>query len=498
MVDDKACYALDGEKHVFVDWSLVEPGYGVAWAGTTPGSWEMPTGIRLAVHEPRIDDGPILRADKPWEASVGSHGTVFDDGGVYRFFYRVRTDTSGDDGSSPMMLAYAESTDGATWTKPKVGTVEFQGSKDNNIVYGLDAARGRSVNSACVFKDPAGGASDRYKLLYRAPNEEVPHIYGAVSPDGLHWETLDDPLIPNYFSDTHNVAAFDPKRGEYVAYVRGWTAFERGALHGRRTISRAATSRFDRWPRPEMVYAADALDGPDTDIYTNAYTPWPDADAYLMFPAFYQRKRGYRRGSDVDQPRWSVLGATNSDARGIGGRARNPLGGRLLRWSGTCELPARRGFRCSCRLPGTPTTRDTLERGGPRTSTGDTGRTATWRRDGFVSLESPDEGGFTTIPITFQGSRLTVNAWTRFGGEIRFELADASPEHMGRFGEGRPAESATAIPGRSFDACDPFTGDSVSHTVTWNGEADISQWATRPVRLRVRMRRARLYALRVV
>lgn len=497
MVDDKACYALGGEKHVFVDWSLVEPGYGVAWAGTTPGSWEMPTGIRLAVHKPRIDDGPILRADKPWEASVGSHGTVFEDGGVYRFFYRVRTDTSGDDGSSPMMLAYAESTDGATWTKPKVGTVEFQGSKDNNIVYGLDAARGRSVNSACVFKDPAGGGSDRYKMLYRAPNEEVPHIYGAVSPDGLHWETLDDPLIPNYFSDTHNVAAFDPKRGEYVAYVRGWTAFERGALHGRRTISRAATSRFDRWPRPEMVYAADALDGPDTDIYTNAYTPWPDADAYLMFPAFYQRNADIvevQMLTSRDGVSWERLTRTPVVSGGEPGT--HSEGG----YYAGAGLASFRPDEVSLLVSATWHTHNEGHFGEGRAADKHRGHwsTATWRRDGFVSLESPDEGGFTTIPITFQGSRLTVNAWTRFGGEIRFELADASPEHMGRFGEGKPAESATAIPGRSFDACDPFTGDSVSHTVTWNGEADISQWATRPVRLRVRMRRARLYALRVV
>ena len=66
---------------------------------------------------------------------------------------------------------------------------------------------------------------------------------------------------------------------------------------------------------------------------------------------------------------------------------------------------------------------------------------------------------------------------------------------MGRFGEGVPAKPAAPIQGRTFDDCDPFTGDSTSHTVTWKGESDISRWANRPVRLRVRMRRARLYAL---
>jgi len=44
--------------------------------------------------------------------------------------------------------------------------------------------------------------------------------------------------------------------------------------------------------------------------------------------------------------------------------------------------------------------------------------------------------------LTFSGNRLGVNAWTRFGGDIRVELADASEESR--------ATHATPIPGRSF------------------------------------------------
>ena len=142
-VTTDVCFRLGTDKHVFVDWNIIEPGYGVAWAGKSPGAWEMPQGIELSVHKPRIDDGPFLSADKPWEATVGSHGVLFEDDGVYRFYYRIRAQEGGDDGSHPMMLAYAESTDGVTWTKPSVGTVEFDGSTDNNLVYGLNVARGR-------------------------------------------------------------------------------------------------------------------------------------------------------------------------------------------------------------------------------------------------------------------------------------------------------------------------------------------------------------------
>lgn len=36
--------------------------------------------------------------------------------------------------------------------------------------------------------------------------------------------------------------------------------------------------------------------------------------------------------------------------------------------------------------------------------------TSTWRKDGFVSLEARDAGSFATVPITFEGGRLTINA----------------------------------------------------------------------------------------
>ena len=85
--------------------------------------------------------------------------------------------------------------------------------------------------------------------------------------------------------------------------------------------------------------------------------------------------------------------------------------------------------------------------------------TATWREDGFVSLDAESEGACTTLILDFTGAKMRLNAWTRFGGEILVELADASNDNR--------RVHAPAIQGRSFEDCDPITGDSVSHTVTW-------------------------------
>ena len=274
-----------------------------------------------------------------------------------------------------------------------------------------------------------------------------------------------------------------------------WPTFAAGRSSGRGPYTVAG--RLPTRHRTQTIYAADALDGPDTDIYTNAYTPWPDADAYLMFPAFYQRNADIveiQMLTGRDGVNWERL---TREPMAPGGEPGTPSEGGYYAGSG---LVSYRPGEVSLPISATWHTHNEGHYGVTRTSGTHGGHwsTATWRTDGFVSLEARDAGSFATVPITFEGGKLTINAWTRFGGEISFELADASSEHMGKFGQGVAAETATAISGRSFDDCDAFTGDSTCHTVTWNGESDISQWANRPMRLRVRMRRARLYAIQTM
>ena len=47
-------------KQVFIDYSLVEPGYGVTWGDGIQASWEMPHGIAIKAHKPRIDYEPMV------------------------------------------------------------------------------------------------------------------------------------------------------------------------------------------------------------------------------------------------------------------------------------------------------------------------------------------------------------------------------------------------------------------------------------------------------
>ena len=98
-----------------------------------------------------------------------------------------------------------------------------------------------------------------------------------------------------------------------------------------------------------------------------------------------------------------------------------------------------------------------------------------------------------TQPFVSEGDRLVVNAACGPGGYLKVEVRDARDR---------------VLPGRGLDDCDAITGDSVSHAVTWQGDAnlpippdaDSGTVYTRFIphrRLRFVMRNAELYSFTV-
>ena len=480
---------IGSSKQVFIDWDLIEPGYGLSWGGERPTSWEMPHGVRIAVHRPRIDLQPLIVADRPWESMVTSMVTLMEDEGRYRMWYECWSLAEGDDSigeaAYPTMLAYAESADGANWVKPRIGTVSFGGSTDNNLVYW--ASRGSSV-----FKDPSAPPDERYKLVCMSRGG----IGGAVSPDGLRWKSLEQLLVSadDAFEDQiPDAARFDTERGRYVGYFRGWDRRNPGLWHGRRTIAYAESDRFESWPVPQTIVAPNVNDGPDTDIYTNSYAPWPGApDAHLMFPGYYQRTRDVREvhlltsrdGMHWHRPTSEPIIPCGEPGSGWGEGSWLAGAGLVSFHPGEWSLPVRPQSRSHNQYQ-FPTGPQNPPNWGELCL-------ATWREDGFTSLEAESKGGCSTMPIVFTGGRLEINAWTRFGGEIRIELADPSGEIELNY------KTAETVVGHTFEECDPISGDVLKHVVTWNGESDLSAWAGRPVRLRFSLRRARLFAFQFV
>ena len=308
---------------------------------------------------------------------------------------------------------------------------------------------------------------------------------GAVSADGFIWKLIKKPLVSKYISDVQQIIRFDPEKGKYVGYFRGWTGHEHGTSHGQRLISYSETEDFSNWPTPTPLVRASLHDSPDTDIYTNSYNRWPDSDAHLMFPAFYHRTEDY---TDIHM-------MTSRDGKNW----HRPLPGPIIA-AGEPGTNSAGSVYAGCGLvslkPGEWSTPITPRISSHNTVFFDTSIeepgifTATWREDGFMSLDADSHGACTTLIADFEGSNMKLNTYTRLGGEILVEIADASNDNR-RF-------HSPPIPGLSFEDCDSITGDHISKTVTWNGRSDLSKLIGKPVRIRLKMRRAKLYSLRFI
>ena len=104
---------------------------------------------------------------------------------------------------------------------------------------------------------------------------------------------------------------------------------------------------------------------------------------------------------------------------------------------------------------------------------------AQWPRGRLGALEAPEAGSFTTLPLVFEGNRLSLNLQTKHAGHVLVEAADR---------QGRP------LPGRSFDDADPIAGDHLDRPVTWNGESYLDKGPGQPIFVRFRLRAAKLFA----
>ena len=99
---------------------------------------------------------------------------------------------------------------------------------------------------------------------------------------------------------------------------------------------------------------------------------------------------------------------------------------------------------------------------------------------GFVSIDADDEGGtILTKPLKLSGKRLMLNLEAVETGGVEVDILDQ---------QGEP------LPAFSGDNAIAATGSGVRTPVTWRDQPDVTQLANNVVRLRFRLKGARLYA----
>lgn len=502
---------------LFVDWRHVDAGE-VDWVtpagvvdqwGDPPsdvrGVPTGPSGIRLEAQQAETI-GPIIACDRAWESQYNMYfSTVLHEGGRYRGWYTcIPPDhkTSSWSRAAGQVMCYAESDDGFTWRKPELGLLDYCGER-TNIVFGRELSP-YGCQSGSIFVDPHGPAPERYKLVYvgvirsddlvalasgyrsRFGDAGVSAtafkkgigaggtanvICGAVSPDGIRWVPIEEPLMV-WPSDTLNNAYWDEAIGKYVAYLR----LRRDE---RRMIVRAESADFRTWrdlPRPVLEAP---LDWPPTDdVYTNSHTIYPGtSDGHLMFPGVFHRfsdSRDVYLASSSDGVNWKWVPGGPIVRRGSPGSWNGgdinpgiglvPLGGDRI------ALPIM-GYARPHKFP----------RGGSAVL-GQPGW-AIWRKDRISAVVAESRGEFSTMTFMHQRKRLSLNVETALSGAVAVEVRDA---------KGQP------LPGRCFADADPVVGDTVGAVVTWKGESDISSSAGVPISLAFRLGSAKLFAFEFV
>ena len=447
--------------------------------------------IELRLHNPIPREVAIVH-DQPWEGNNCHYHTVFQDGDIYRMYYRGTHIQFVNDKltqAHPEVVCYAESKDGIHWTKPELGLVEFNGSKKNNLIW-----NGVGSHNFAPMKDanPTCAPNARYKALGGADKSGLTAFKSA---DGIHWSLLGDkPVITKGAFDSQNLAFWDSERGEYREYHR---EFREG-----RDIMTCTSKDFLNWTEPAFL---EYQGGRKTQLYTNQVTPYYRAPhIFLGFPTRYVTGLGFltplnervgkahkRYGNDYtdggfmtsrDALRFNVWGEAFLRP-GPMWEGRWLYGGNYQNWGivETKPEPAPAGMLPL--LPAdTPRELSIYATEGGWVGNANRMRRYVLRVDGFVSVQSPMVGGeMVTKPLVFEGKRLVINFGTSAAGSIRAEIQDA---------QGKPIE------GFSLGDCPPIHGDLIEHTVRWKNGDDVSRLAGHPVRLRFALKDADLYSIR--
>jgi len=412
-------------------------------------------------------------------------GRVIREDGRYRSWYleclfaggRRWPARRGEEPSS-VAICHVESDDGFQWSNPERSEIEVRGRSD--------------FDGFTVFVDPRGPSDDRYKAVYKAvvPREErraawerhlrlhprhqdprvtpdnICYMYGAVSPDGVRWKAIHEPLMMHW-SDTDTTVYYDSWLGRYVMYTRLY-------WQERRWVGRAEAEDFRSWGPVEPVLWP-RLDWPlSDDIYTNGRTEYPGSPNYhLMFPMIYHR---YTQTSEI---------RLFSSADGIcwnevpGGPVLSP--GLPGEWDSEFivagkDLVPMGEDRIAIPYIGTPFPhkyprwRNVLE------STHVAW--AYWPRGRLCAVVAEEEGQFFTFPMTPAGREMRLNVRTHRAGEVRVGLV--------------------GVPQRSVEDCDPIFGDSLSDPVHWKGETDIGTKDGEKVTFEFRLRSAEIFGFEFV
>ncbi len=452
--DGASPLSIGARVEMFVDDTLVDP--------------SLTRNVSLRLQAPARRE-VVLTTDRPWEGAASAYFTVIQDGERIRLYYRGYVPEGGD-ASGQQVACYAESTDGVNFTRPNLGLHEFQGSKENNIVF-----MGVEAHNFAPFLDanPNAKPEERYKAVGGVDGR----LFAFSSPDGIHWARMQpEPVVTQGAFDSLNVVFWDKQSERYRCYSRYWTG---GNYSGVRAVQCSTSDDFLQWtdPVPNRYRAGDGSEPPLEHFYTSATTPCPGAPHhYLAFPMRFVPDRKtispIADGGVSDAVFLSSRDGVNWDRHFLEAWLRP---GRDERnWTHRNNMPASGVVQTS---PDEFSLYVSEHYAWPDNRL----RRLTIRRHGFAAMHAGAGGGeFTTRPLTFAGANLRLNYATSAAGSVQVEIQDE---------QGRP------LPGFSLADMEPLFGDEMDALVKWQAGGDLTDLMGQPVRFRFVLRDADVFAL---
>jgi hypothetical protein len=428
-------------------------------------------GSQRRLHHP-IPQEIAVTYDAPNEGNISYYVCVFQDEGKMRMYYRGAHYDWKKKKTTPQVICYAESQDGLNWTKPNLGLYEFNGSKENNIVW-----IGEGKHNFSPFKDqnPACKPDEKYKAIGGTKG-----LFAFSSPDGIHWKKMNDkPVITKGAFDSQNLAFWDTVRGRYVDFHRGFRT-------GVRDIMTCTSSDFLNWTKPEFI---NQINAEQQHLYTNATIAYERAPH--IFLAFPKRFVPSRTAAYHPDPKNNHPGVSD----GVLMSSRD--GENWNRWDEAFLRPGQNNQRWWQRNNhiawGILETKNDIPGEGRELSLYSIEnyyvgpcrlRRFSLRLDGFVSVNAPYKGGeFTTRPLRFDGTKLEVNYATSAAGTLQVEIQD---------------ETGKPIPGYTLSDSVEHYGDELAGVIKWKSGSSLEQLQGKVVRLRFVLKDADVYSLRFI
>ncbi|MBI4025429.1 MAG: hypothetical protein HY360_10650 [Verrucomicrobia bacterium] len=464
------------------------------------------SGVKRTWHQGKPRPDIAIEEQEPWENWPTLWGSCFYDPKykVYRMYYQTTLQPSGEPGISFRdNLCYAESKDAKTWVRPRLGLVDFNGSKDNNILISYAGPPGVMIDPLAT--DPTERLNLFTYFLKPQPLSNGQHGYCRLqSEDGIHWSFVGQVEFPVFAKEEESgfvdlfPIMWDDIRQCYLGNFRAMSTHSVGELASAdgktKNVRRRAVgiTRSDHplkgWSPSTLILKADGQDD----------------------------QRAARLGKDPNKSDWAELYAMPMFTYGnhyfgmitvfeLGdGKDGNGGGDLQLAYSNDGDNWRRTPERKTAvehstdsagLFPNFAQFNPPLDMGDeiwifysenngthgiyPFEKSDGRIRAAVWRKDGFVSLDCAETGALTTKPLKLEGKTLRVNFKTQADGAIRVAVLDQ---------QGKP------LPGFDLNDCDPLQGDSVSQPLVWKNKSDIASLKGKAIRLRFELSKCQLWS----